>query len=111
MQNKHQESLYIVSGLFCSIVTAVIPYFIVPSFRKMFESFGVDLSAITLLFIEHTYIFFVIPAIVLLVGLGWPTVQRRGLYACMLGTTSLLWGTGILVLAMYLPMSKFSAAA
>jgi type II secretory pathway component PulF len=111
MQSKHQDSLFIIIGLIVSMITAALPYFIVPSFSAMFESFGADLPAITLLFIEHTYIFFVIPAIVLLVGFGWPTVQRRGLYACIFGVTSLLWATGILVLAMYLPIFKLSGVS
>jgi type II secretory pathway component PulF len=111
MQSKHQDSLFIIIGLVFSIITAAVPYFIVPSFSDTFQSFGIDLPAITLLFIEHKYIFFVIPAMVLLVGFGWPTPRRRGLYACILGTSSLLWANGILILAMYMPIFKFSGVS
>lgn len=110
MQSKNHNTVLILVGFLSALVTAILPFLVVPSFANVFESFGADLPLITIIATQYPYAFMLIPVMVLLVGFAWPNLNRRGVYACVVGTTSLFWGTGLLVIAMYLPIFKLSAA-
>ncbi len=110
MQNSNHNILLIVVGFVFSLIFALVPIFVVPSFQTVFASFGADLPLITRILVEHPYVFFLIPILVLIVGFFSPYKHRRAFWACIIGTTSWVWATALLVFAMYFPIWSLAAA-
>jgi type II secretory pathway component PulF len=99
-----------ITGLVSGVAAALIPLRVVPEFSEVFRAFGADLPLITRVFVHHAWVFWLIPAAVLLAWFAWPNPRHRALAAALIGTVGLLLMVPTTVLAMYLPIFRLGAA-
>lgn len=104
------EKVALLVGVLCAIIAAAVPALVVPRFREVFESFGAELPFLTRLFMDHHYVLWLLPVLVIATWFFWPKVPHRSLAACLLGIGSLVLIVPVLVVAMYLPIFQLSTA-
>jgi type II secretory pathway component PulF len=106
--NPIVQKVLLASGLIPATLTAITPFFVVPSFTQVFSAFGTDLPQITSLVLHFYGLVVVLPFMVLIAWHFWPNPNRRGIAACSIGVGGSFLVSSIMVFAMYWPIFEMS---
>ncbi len=91
-------------GLLCSLLAALLPTLVVPSFWPIFEAFGEHLPLITALALNYYLLLWLWPLGFVVVFLCWPAARHRGWVPCLTGVLGLLASLVLLAVSMYGPI-------
>jgi type II secretory pathway component PulF len=108
--NPAVEKILLASGIVVAILTAITPFFVIPSFIDVFSTFGTDLPLITQFVLKFYGVAVVLPFLVLVGWFFWPTRSRRAVAACIIGFGGSFLFSSIMVLSMYWPIFEMSAS-
>ena len=108
--NPVAEKILLSSGIVVATLTAITPFFVIPSFIDVFSSFGTDLPLITQLVLKFYGVALVLPLVVIIAWFFWPNRSHRAVAACIIGFVSSFLFSSIMVFSMYWPIFEMSAS-
>jgi hypothetical protein len=87
MDNSMQQRVLLVLGLVPAFAVCVVAFRSVPQFQEVFTSFGAELPWQTSILVSWYRASVVIPALVFVTWLTWPSTRYRGVAALLLGAS------------------------
>ena len=108
--NPVGERILLASGIIVATLTAITPFFVIPSFVDVFSSFGTDLPLITKIVLNYYGVAVALPFFVLIAWFFWPTPSRRAIVACIIGLGGSFLISAVMVFSMYWPIFQMSSS-
>ena len=103
-----RQHVLLASGVFCSLVAAIVVNLAVPRFDEIYRNFGAELPWFTRMLLAGRWLLFALPGIALLAWWLTPVApgrpNRRGLVALLVGVGLPLVLAPVVLIGLYLPV-------
>ncbi|MBL8261785.1 MAG: hypothetical protein JNM58_05105 [Xanthomonadaceae bacterium] len=98
----------LVTGMFCSLVAAIVVNLVVPQFDDVYRNFGAELPWLTRVLLAGRWFLFALPLVVLLTWKLTPDLpgrpNRRGVMALLIGIGLPVVLVPLVVIGLYMPI-------